>query len=379
MGGAQLQLIQTQPNGFSGQAYTAIVSTAVIGTTPVAEASRTGETVFATYEVVDSDPAAIETATIPVAYAMSFGVGTALTGNIGVYTTFAPLSSMESAANDSEPVPRFASLSTFGVNSPPPIAGDFDGNGVPDRVWVNDSTSQVTVHYAGYAGVDLQTFNWLSTSMMPTWHLVGVADFNGDGIPDLVWQDEVTREVLVNYYGVVPAASYWLQSAPVPGWTAVAVVDFDGQGSPALVWQEDSTRRVTIHYYEGIEYQGWNWLQSTSVPGWHVVGMADFNRDGVPDLVWQSDTTGQVTVHYYGGPFGSVFQGWRWLNNAAAPPGWTVKAVSDVNGDGVPDLLWQNTTTHQVTVHYYGGLGGASMIGWNWISEAGIPGWSIIH
>jgi hypothetical protein len=53
--------------------------------------------------------------------------------------------------------------------------------------------------------------------------------------------------------------------------------------------------------------------------------------------------------------------------------------VSDVNGDGVPDLLWQNTTTHQVTVHYYGGPGGASMIGWNWISEAGEPGWSIVY
>ena len=37
------------------------------------------------------------------------------------------------------------------------------------------------------------------------------------------------------------------------------------------------------------------------IPGWTVVGVSDFNGDGVPDLVWQNNSTAQVTVNYYGG------------------------------------------------------------------------------
>ncbi len=258
---------------------------------------------------------------------------------------------------------------------------------MPDRVWENDTTNQATLHYAGYAGVDLQTWKWLNTTDLPTWHIVAVADFNGDGTPDVVWQDTVTREVTVHYHGGLGGATLegwnWLQKEGVPGWTVVGAADFNGDGFPDLVWQNDTTREVTVHYYGGpggAVYQGWNWLQKTSIPGWHVAGVADFNRDGVPDLVWQNDTTGQLILHYYGGAGGAVYEGYAAMDNgAAAPAGWTLKAVADVNGDGVPDLLWQNSTTHQVTANYYGGPGGASLIGWNWISETGILGWSIAH
>jgi hypothetical protein len=303
-----------------------------------------------------------------------------------VGASLAPLSQAGLATTDSIPVPRFFPSAT--IVYPGPIAGDFDGNGVPDRVWENDTTGQATVHYAGYTGVDLQTFNWLNTTVVPTWHIAAVTYFNG---PAVVWQDSVTREVTIHYYGydsisrsVVPQNWSWVQETPVPGWTVVAAADFNGDGVPDLVWQNDTTRQVTVHYYgfngTSAVYQSWNWLQSTAVPGWHVVGAGDFNRDGVADLVWQNDTTGQVILHYYGGPGGAVYQNWAPLNNNAdAPAGWIIKAVSDVNGDGVPDLIWQNTTTHQVTVNYYGGPGGATNIGWNWISEAGVPGWSIVH
>ncbi len=378
----QIQLIQAQMNGFSGQGYTSLATSAIVGTTPVAEASRTGTTLSATYEVVNSDPTAIETANIPVAIAFTGSMN--LSGDIVATVLLAPLSAIQSSVFDEEPLPRFAAFQSS--LRPPPIAGDFDSSGVPDRVWEEDATGKATLHYTGYTGVDLGTWNWLNSTAVPTWHIVGVADFNGDGVPDLVWQDSVTREVVVHYEGGAGGAVLqswkWLQSSAVPGWTVEAVADFNGDGVPDLVWQEDATGKVVVHYYGssgGAVFQGWNWLQSAPVPGWTVVGAGDFNRDGVPDLVWQSNTTGQVTVHYYGGAGGAVLQSWNWLNKADGPQGWTVKAVSDVNGDGVPDLLWQNSSTHQVTVHYYGGPGGASLIGWNWISQAGVPGWSVVH
>jgi hypothetical protein len=161
----------------------------------------------------------------------------------------------------------------------------------------------------------------------------------------------------------------------------VAVADFNGDGVPDLVWQNTTTRQVTVHYYGGAGgavMTGWNWLSSSSVPGWTVRAAADFNGDGVPDLVWQNDATGQVTVHYYGGSGGATYLGWNYLNKAGVV-GWHIKAATDFNGDGVPDLVWQNDTTGQVTVNYYGGAGGATLIGWNWLNSANEAGWSVVN
>jgi hypothetical protein len=46
-----------------------------------------------------------------------------------------------------------------------------------------------------------------------------------------------------------------------------------------------------------------------------VVGAADFDGNGVPDLVWQQTATGLLHVIYYGGAGGAVLQGWASLGN----------------------------------------------------------------
>jgi len=263
-------------------------------------------------------------------------------------------------------------------------AGDFDGNGVPDLVWQNDDTRQVTVWYmGGTGGAVFQGWNYLSLAWVPGWHVVAVADFNGDGVPDLVWQNDQTRQATVWYMGGADGAEFkgwnFLSAAGVPGWSIVAAADFNGDGVPDLVWQNDNTRQVTVWYMGGTGgavFQSYNYLSVAGVPGWHIAAVADFNGDGVPDLVWQNDTTRQVLVWYMGGA--AVFQGWNFLS-AAGVPGWHVVAAVDQNGDGVPDLIWQNDTTRQVTVWYMGGAGGAVFQGWNYLSVAGVPGWSALN
>ncbi len=48
--------------------------------------------------------------------------------------------------------------------------------------------------------------------------------------------------------------------------------------------------------------------------GWQLVGAADFDGNGVPDLVYQNTSTSQVNVDYYGGTGGSTFIGWACLS-----------------------------------------------------------------
>ena len=264
------------------------------------------------------------------------------------------------------------------------VPGDFDGNGVPDLVWQDDSSSQVTVHnYGGAGGAVEQSWHGLNQNGAPGWHVVAVADFDGDGHPDLVWQSDTTRQVTVHYYGGADGTTLlgwnWLNKNGAPGWHVAGAADFNGDDYPDLVWQNDTTRAVSIHYYGGLggaTYLSWSWLNQAGAPGWSVAAIADFNGDGVPDLVWQNDTTGAATVHYYGGAGGAQLQGWKWLDQAGAV-GWHIKMAADFNGDGHPDLVWQSDATREVTVHYYGGNDGATYESWNWLHSTPLTGWSV--
>ena len=105
---------------------------------------------------------------------------------------------------------------------------------------------------------------------------------------------------------------------------------------------------------------------------------ADFDGNGAPDLVYQNTQTSQVNVDYYGGSGGATFMGWGCLSCGINTSGWQVVGASDFDGNGVPDLVYQNTQTGQVNVDYYGGPGGAVFKGWNLLSATGIPGWSVV-
>jgi hypothetical protein len=263
------------------------------------------------------------------------------------------------------------------------VTGDLDGNGTRDLVIQNNSTRQANVvYYGGSDGTTALGRNTLNAGPAG-WTLVAVVDWNGDGKPDLVWQNDATRQVTVNYYGGPDGTTLlgwnWLNSGS-PGWKVVAIADFNGDGKPDLVWQNDTTRQVTVNYYggsDGATVIGWSWLNSAGSPGWKVVAAADFNSDGKPDLVWQNDDTRQVTVNYFGSSLGNTLIGWNWLN-ATNSPGWHVSGAADYNGDGVPDLIWQSDTSGQTKVNFYSGGQGADLQGSAWLDQTGSPGWRVV-
>jgi len=215
---------------------------------------------------------------------------------------------------------------------------DFDGNGVPDLVWQNQTTGQVNVNYYGGAGGTTMTGWAMLNSGVGTsgWKVVAAADFDGNGVPDLVWQNQTTGQVNVNYYGGASGATFtgWAMlnsGVGTNGWGVVAAADFDGTGVPDLIWQNQATGQVNVNYYggtRGATFTGWAMLNSgVGTSGWKVVGAADFDATGVPDLIWQNQATGQVNVNYYGGAGGAVMTGWACLNHNSGLGGWSVVAV----------------------------------------------------
>ena len=194
-------------------------------------------------------------------------------------------------------------------------------------------------------------------------------DYNFNGISNPGWS------VSIQAFGLTPQCGYSGQAAATQvtlDYFNSTSGDYNGDGHPDLVWQNNSTAQVTVHYYGGAQGnidQGWNWLNSTGDPGWKLVGSGDFDGNGRagPGVV---KTTLQVTVNYFGGADGTTC---IWLG--LAEQGRRAGLDGSRGGGHGPqwnstDLIWQNDTTNQVTVNYYGGTGeGAVYQGWNWLEQ----------
>ena len=262
---------------------------------------------------------------------------------------------------------------------------DMSGDGRPDVIWLNDSTRQASVwNMGGATGTTMLSWSYLSSVGVPGWTVAGTGDFDGDGHPDVIWQNDSTRQVVIWFMGGTEGTTMltwtYISSAGVPGWTIVGVGDMNGDGHPDIVWQNDSTRQVTVWYMGGVDgttMLSWSYLSSSGVPGWKVAALGDFDRDGHVDVVWQNDSTRQVSVWYMGGPQGTDMLGWNYISSAGVP-GWSIAGSADFNADGRPDIVWQNDSTRQVSIWYMGGGQGNTMTSWDYLSSAGVPGWHVI-
>ncbi len=242
---------------------------------------------------------------------------------------------------------------------------DFNGDGKPDLIWRNTATGRTTIWYmdgatwnGGYADV-------LPTLNDPNWSIVGVADFNGDNNPDLLWRNSSTGRTTIWYMDGATWNGGFADVEPTlndPDWSIVGVADFNGGGDIDILWRNASTGRTTIWYMTGPTWNGGyaDVLPTLNDPNWSIVGIADFNGDSNPDLLWRNSTDGRTMIWYMTGPVwnGGYAEVLPTLND----PNWSIVAVRDFNGDGSPDLLWRNTSSvpgdpngYRTTVWYMDG------------------------
>ena len=228
------------------------------------------------------------------------------------------------------------------------------------------------------SGYQLMGASTVSARSPGGWVLAGVADFDGNGIQDTLLWNPATGGLELQYYG----SSSTLGSVRLasPGWLPKVVADINLDGHPDIVFINNISRQVVVYFYGGAN--GSALLSSGTIcpqaqAGWNIVGAADINRDGIPDLIWQNTSTRQVTVNYLGGVNGITITGWDWLNLGGSP-GWTVIGAEDYNGDDHPDLIYSNDSTGQISVNYFGGPKGTNFLGSGYLDSYGSLGWKAV-
>ena len=180
---------------------------------------------------------------------------------------------------------------------------------------------------------------------------VAVADFNGDGIPDMVigssggaysFTDVLSLQVLLgNGDGSFRSGSTlqyntnftnYFAPAPVP-----AAGDFNGDGIPDLAVANLNSGTVDIYLGNGDgTFKAPSTLKTGSGP--NAIAVADFNKDGKLDLAVTNSNSNTVSIFLGNGD--GTFTAPAQIPATGNDP--SAITVGDFNGDGIPDLAVYN-------------------------------------
>jgi hypothetical protein len=247
--------------------------------------------------------------------------------------------------------------------------GDFNSDGIPDLV-MTDGEFPWPVVFLGngdgsfnsgwYGALCSQSFNNGGCAPLN----VAVADFNGDGIPDLVvagggqglYYQIYVQVFLGNGDGTFGNAIVVEENGNnLNGWSQaplfVAVGDFNRDGIPDLAVANPNSKNISIYLGKGDGTFGSPLTVATvSGLGAYPIAVADFNKDGILDLAVINGSTVSIFLGKGDGTFTVVPQS----SLAGSSP--NVIVAGDFNGDDIPDLaVWNDKQT--VTVLYGNGDG----------------------
>ena len=195
--------------------------------------------------------------------------------------------------------------------------------------------------------------------------LVDVAHLNGGGTPDLILRFSDGSIGVWYMEGTTITGSAFI-SGPV-SWRPAAMADLNNDGHIDMLLQ-NTDGSIGVWYLGGArgnQIQGFAAI-SGPISGWKLVGAADLNDDDHPDAIIQY-TDGSIGVWYLGGAMGNQIQEFALMGSSPFPSQWSVVGVTDVDGDGHPDLVIRYTDG-TLAVLFLGGAKGNQITGYSAIA-----------
>ncbi|HVN36979.1 MAG TPA: VCBS repeat-containing protein [Myxococcota bacterium] len=214
--------------------------------------------------------------------------------------------------------------------------GDFDGDGTTDLLWRNTSTGQLVVWLVRggavttSAGLDLP-------DVTADWTVVARGDFDGDGRDDIALAHPQQNLVDLVYLNGSQVVSRETRSAPGPRWHLVATPDADGDGIPELVWENLDTHALSI---EWISAPGQAHVLVSQPGNFRVIGSGDLDGDGREDLLVQEANGLHVKGWLLAGDRVTPWEVDAWIGDKH----WSYRGMADFDGNGSSDPFWVRTS-----------------------------------
>ena len=201
------------------------------------------------------------------------------------------------------------------------VKDDFNGDGIPDILWRNGSSNHVWL-MAKDGTYEDRNIGGKSSE----YKIAGRGDFNGDNISDILW-----RKGNKNYIWYMDAnGSHTYKKIASKSYEVKAIADFNNDGISDILWRKGVHNHIWYMKADGSHTYASIGGKSDA---YDIAGTGDFNGDGVEDILWRKGYRNYIWYMNLNGShtykkIGSKKQAFR--------------GIGDFNGDGVDDILWEN-------------------------------------
>lgn len=244
-----------------------------------------------------------------------------------------------------------ALTATLAFETLEPVAvADLNGNGRSDIVWQNPVTGDVYV--SQMSGTSVVASARLGSAAGKV--LIAVGDFDGNGRDELLFRNAVLdTSAPVMWF---PDATGLAISATTnvdrsPDWTIYDVKykyagDTNGDGKADVIFRADGASPDYVWCMNGAsviaEAVGGTGALRVVSSQWKHVAFADFDSSGTTDIFWRDMTTGDT--YYYPLSGSTIGAGEGYVRNVS-DQNWQVFGAGQFDATGGYDVLWRNSTT----------------------------------
>ena len=183
-------------------------------------------------------------------------------------------------------------------------SGDFNNDGKPDLVWQNKATGALSAWFFNdltrIGTASLTTLMNGGTEPDLDWKIVGTGDMDRDGQLDLIWQHATAGDLRIWHMTGTTQIDEMPLALNVGGtdWHVVGVADMNGDTYPDFVWHNAASGGIAAWLMADSQILSADYLTPADVSDttWRIVGARDMNNDGRADLVWQNRASGYLAV-----------------------------------------------------------------------------------
>jgi hypothetical protein len=256
----------------------------------------------------------------------------------------------------------FTTAGTSGGTGPGPTPGPGTGpNGTTPVLWQHADGRVAVWYMRDTTLVDGRTFG--EGVLPPGWRVAAMGDMDRDGNSDVILQNQSDGRLaiwLMNgptlVAGVLPTPA----QVPDISWKIRAAADVDRDGWVDLIWQHEGSGAISVWLMIGTRLRDGRLMTPNVVAdtNWRIVGAGDVNADGQVDLLWQHQGNGLISAWFMNGTM--LVSGVLLSPGQITDTNWKIRAVTDMNNDGSPDLVWHNQATGFLSIWL---MNGTSRVG----------------
>jgi FG-GAP-like repeat/Lectin C-type domain len=248
---------------------------------------------------------------------------------------------------------------------------DVNKDGISDIFWRNYGTGENAIWImkddANGINYDPVATNFITQVKDPNWEVEGVGDFDNDGSANILWRNYKSGENAIwavnydanatgNRFSLDNNKTKFITQITDTNWQMNGWADFNKDGIKDILWRNNktgenaiwklnTTASGTTPYFNPATDGYFITKVAPTQNGWAMESATDFNKDGVADILWRNDATGEnaIWIMKSGGDLDAAKT--DFILPIDPKLGWEIEGTADYTGDQTPDIVWRNYKT----------------------------------